>query len=278
MVGVAGNARRSLKDPDTVEAYWPTEAADLPAMVVLVKTLGPPEGLARSAGTIARTIDSDIFPEIELLRNSFRRKLQDTEYSAITVALLGFIAHLLACLGIVGVVAYAVSQRTKEIGIRMALGAKPPHVLSVVLRQFSRPVFVGLLAGAGGAAGFCPRSCAGNSTASAISIPSLISTAIGIFVLTVVLAALLPARRALRVILCAPFVTIRIGRRLQSTTHTQFRQQALGSAKTIYRRLNWEPSGYMYGYTVNCHICALPHDPKKSRRRDNERLRYAQGG
>ncbi len=198
VVGVAGNARSKLEDPDMVEAYWPTEAADLPAMVVLVKTLGPPEGLTRSAGTIARTIDSDIFPEIELLRNSFRRKLQDTEYSAITVALLGFIAHLLACLGIVGVVAYAVSQRTKEIGIRMALGAKPAHVLSVVLRQFSRPVFVGLLVGAGGAAGLSQilrRQLYGISNLD----PLTYLAAIGIFVLTVVLAALLPARRALRV-------------------------------------------------------------------------------
>src|SRR6202040_3210112 len=74
------------------------------------------------------------------------------EYSALAVSLLGFIALLIACFGIVGLVAYAVSQRTKEIGIRMALGANPSHVLSLVLRQFSRPVFVGLLVGLGGAA------------------------------------------------------------------------------------------------------------------------------
>ena len=67
--------------------------------------------------------------------------------------MLGISALLLACLGIVGLVAYSVSQRTKEIGIRMALGATGSHVLSVVLRQLSRPVVAGLLLGIAGAAG-----------------------------------------------------------------------------------------------------------------------------
>src|ERR1039457_6146073 len=80
------------------------------------------------------------------------QKLRDAESSALAVSVLGSIADLLACLGIVGVVAYAVSQRTREIGIRMALGARPSHILSVVLRQFSRSVVAGLLVGVAGAA------------------------------------------------------------------------------------------------------------------------------
>jgi len=81
------------------------------------------------------------------MKTGFRQKLRGAEYSALTVSVLGSVADLLACLGIVGVVAYAVSQRTREIGIRMALGARPAHILSVVLRQFSRPVAAGLLVG-----------------------------------------------------------------------------------------------------------------------------------
>jgi ABC-type antimicrobial peptide transport system permease subunit len=76
------------------------------------------------------------------------------------------IARVIACLGVVGLVSYSVSQRTKEIGSRMALGARPAHVLSVVMSQLTRPIFVGLLLGVA---------------------------------LTVAVAALLPARRALRV-------------------------------------------------------------------------------
>ena len=114
------------------------------------------------------------------------------------MSLLGFIAQLLACLGILGVVSYGVSQRTKEIGIRMALGAKPSHVLSIVLRQFSLPVVLGLLAGVTGAAAlsqFLRGILYGISNLDPITYLG----AIVVFLITVVLAALLPARRALRI-------------------------------------------------------------------------------
>jgi ABC-type antimicrobial peptide transport system permease subunit len=98
----------------------------------------------------------------------------------------------------VGLVAYSVSQRTREIGIRMALGAKPSQVLSVVLRQFSRPVVGGLLAGVSGAAllsRILRQALYGISTLD----PVAYLAAIGVFAVTIAVAALLPARRALRV-------------------------------------------------------------------------------
>ena len=148
VVGIAGSARLvRLEDPEMVQVYFLAGAAELPSMVMLVKTSAPPESLAPVVASIARTIDPKIYPEIQLLKSSFRRKVQSTERGAVAVSLLGFTALLLACLGIVGLVAYSVAQRTKEIGIRMALGAKPSHVLFVVLRQFSRPVIAGLLVG-----------------------------------------------------------------------------------------------------------------------------------
>ena len=94
--------------------------------------------------------------------------------------------------------AYAVSQRTKEIGIRTALVARPSHVLAVVLRQFSFPVVGGLLVGVGGAAALSQilrQELYGISNLD----PIAYLAAIGLFVVTVAVAALLPARRALRV-------------------------------------------------------------------------------
>jgi ABC-type antimicrobial peptide transport system permease subunit len=133
-----------------------------------------------------------------LLRTGFRLKLEILESAALAVSLLGSVAQLLACLGIVGLVAYAVSQRTKEIGIRMALGAKPSQVLSLVLRQFSRPVAAGLLVGVGAAAALSEFLRGGLYGISNLD-PIAYLAAIAVFLLTVAVAALLPARRALRV-------------------------------------------------------------------------------
>ena len=143
-------------------------------------------------------MDPDTFPEVQLLKTGFRRKLRGAEVSALTMSLLGFTAHLLACLGIVGVVAYAVSQRTKEIGIRVALGAQPGNILSLVLRQFSGPVIAGLLVGVGGAAGLSSL-LRGELYGISHLDPITYLAAIAIFIVTVTVAALLPAKRALRV-------------------------------------------------------------------------------
>ena len=199
VVGIAGSARSAkLEDSDSVEAYLPIETADLPSLFVLAKTSASPEDLARSAVTVVRAIDPNTFPEVQLLRTGFRLKLEILESAALAVSLLGSVAQLLACLGIVGLVAYAVSQRTKEIGIRMALGAKPSQVLSLVLRQFSRPVAAGLLVGVG-AAGALSQFLRGGLYGISNLDPVAYLAAVAVFILTAAVAALLPARRALRI-------------------------------------------------------------------------------
>jgi len=199
VVGIAGSARLvKLEDSDSVEVYFPIAPADLPGTSVLVKTSAAPEDLARAVAAVTKSVDPASFPEVQLMKSGFRQKLRGAEYSALTVALLGSIADILACLGIVGVVAYAVSQRTREIGIRMALGARPAHILSVILRQFSLPVAAGLLAGVGGAAalsGLLRGQLYGIGNLD----PMAYMGAIGVFAVTVAVAALWPARRALRV-------------------------------------------------------------------------------
>jgi hypothetical protein len=199
VVGIAGSARLvKLEDSDSVEVYFPIAPADLPGTSVLVKTSAAPEDLARAVAAVTKSVDPASFPEVQLMKSGFRQKLRGAEYSALTVALLGSIADILACLGIVGVVAYAVSQRTREIGIRMALGARPAHILSVILRQFSLPVAAGLLAGVGGAAalsGLLRGQLYGIGNLD----PMAYTGAIGVFAVTVAVAALWPARRALRV-------------------------------------------------------------------------------
>ena len=199
VVGIAGNARWvALQDPDAVEMYHLVSADDLPSLVAMVRTSGSPESVTPLVAAAAKVIDPKIFPDVRLVKTSYAGKLRETEITALSVAILGFSALLLACLGLVGLVAYSVSQRTKEIGIRMALGARGSHVLSVVLRQLSRPVALGLLLGIAGAAALSQvmrRELYGVSHLD----PLAYGAAIGLFVVTAALTALVPARRALRV-------------------------------------------------------------------------------
>jgi predicted permease len=197
VVGVSGSARLvSPEDSDAVEVYQLAQPDLMPSMVALVRTSAPPEGLVRPVGSIAKSIDPRLVPEVQLMKSAFRGKLQTAESSAVAVIVLGLIALLLACAGIVGLVGYAVSQRSKEIGIRIALGAKPAHILSVVLRQFSIPVLVGLTAGVGGAAALSKVLRSLLYGVSNLD-PMAYLGAIAVFAVTVTVAALLPASRAL---------------------------------------------------------------------------------
>jgi predicted permease len=199
VAGVSGSARLvSPEDSDAVEVYRLAQTDLLPSMVAMVRTSAAPEGLVRVVASTAKSIDPRLVPEVQLMKSAFRETLRTAQSSALAVSLLGLIALLLAGGGIVGLVGYAVSQRTKEIGIRMALGARPAHVLSVVLRQFSLPVAAGMIVGVGGAAALSKvlRSLLyGIGNLDAIAYVG----AIAAFGVTVAVAALLPARRALHV-------------------------------------------------------------------------------
>jgi predicted permease len=198
VVGIARSVRYGrFGDSDRVQAYFPIEDGQ-PSLSILVKTAGSPTQFAREARSAARSLDANTFPSVEALSSAYRVNLQGVEYAALAVSALGLIAQLLACFGIAGVVSYAVSQRTREIGIRMALGAKPAHVLNVVLRHLSGPVLAGLAAGIAGGAGLA-QVLRGRLYGISHLDPAAYLAAILLFAVTVAIAAVLPARRALRI-------------------------------------------------------------------------------
>lgn len=206
VAGVAGNARSlALGDPEAVELYRLVREADVTGLAVVARTSAPTDTMAPAFSAAAGDVDPNFKPEVLLLKELFEGSVRDMEVGALAASLLGAIALAVACLGVVGLVAYAVAQRTKEIGIRLALGAEPRHVLASLSRQFFGTVAGGLVAGvlaAAGAAQLLRRELYGLSTLDPVAYIS----AIALFLFAVGLAALWPARRALRV---DPLVALR---------------------------------------------------------------------
>jgi hypothetical protein len=131
VIGVVGNTRAmELNNTDATEIYYPPTADDFPAMSVLVRAAGDPNTLTPTIKAIAGSIDTGLYPTITPLTAGFRKNVSQVEQIATIVSLLGSIAIFLAVVGLLGLVSYAVSQRTKEIAIRLALGANRIEIFS----------------------------------------------------------------------------------------------------------------------------------------------------
>jgi ABC-type antimicrobial peptide transport system permease subunit len=172
---------------------------------LVARTAGPTKAQASAFQAAANSMDPNVRPQVHQLKDRFDENVRDIGNGALAVSLLGVIALAVACLGVVGLVSYSVAQHTKEIGIRLALGAQSRHILASLSSQFVGTVIGGLVVGVLGAAGLAQllrRELYGLSTIDPIAYTS----AIVLFLLAVGLAALWPARRALRV---DPLVALR---------------------------------------------------------------------
>jgi ABC-type antimicrobial peptide transport system permease subunit len=136
-----------LNNTDATEIYYPPNADDFPEMSVLVRAAGDPNTFAPTIKAIAGSIDIGLYPTITPLIAGFCKNVSRVEQIATIISLLGSIAIFLAVVGLLGLVGYAVSQRTKEIAIRLALGANRIEIFTAVLRRFAWPVLMGLVAG-----------------------------------------------------------------------------------------------------------------------------------
>lgn len=155
VVGVVGDVReRGLGEDPPREVYLPFALQPLRDLRILVRTSGAPMALAPRLRELVHELDS-VQPVTDVRSLSSLRN-ESLAAPRLVTLLLGFFAVLalvLTCTGLTGVVAFSVSQRVRELGIRLALGAEPSSVLGLVLRQGMRLVLAGLLLGTAGALG-----------------------------------------------------------------------------------------------------------------------------
>ena len=121
-------------------------------MSLMVKVAGRPEDFAASARQAVREIDASL-PAFAItpLREVVTESVAQRRFSMLLLAVFAMVALFLAAVGLYGVVAYAVSQRTQEIGLRMAIGAQREDVLLMVLTGGMKLALVGIVLGVGAA-------------------------------------------------------------------------------------------------------------------------------
>ena len=199
IVGVTANARRFAVDgPPGLQVYIPL--AHFPWRThYVVRTSLPPASLGAEVRRAVQRLNPDQpISELRTLEEMTGATLSGRTVMLTLLSLFAAVALLLACIGIYGVMAYSVSQRTREMGIRLALGAMARDVIRLVVRDGLRVVVIGLVLGAIGA-GFATRLLQNQLYDVDRHDPA---TFVGVAVLLLVVGAaacLLPARRAAKV-------------------------------------------------------------------------------
>lgn len=207
IAGVVGNIKTDGFDkPDQPHLYFPIIQAPGYAMAVYVRTTGNPAGLAQAVRQQVQAVDPNLplFGE-QTMEDLVSASLAQRRFAMQVVALFGVLALCLAGIGIYGVMAYSVTQRTREIGIRLALGASTGAILRWLLGRGMRLTLIGVAAGllGGLAVGRLLRGMLfGIGPADVVTYAGLTLLLAGV----ALLACYIPARRATKV---DPLVALR---------------------------------------------------------------------
>ena len=207
IIGVVGDVRQmGLDTPAEPTVYWPHPELVLSEMTIVLRTEKEPLALVAAARNELRELDPEqpmaaISTMDELLAGSLSR----SRFTMIVLGVFAALALVLACVGIYGVIAYSVTQRTQEFGIRMALGANRRDVFRLVLGQGTRLTLLGI--GIGIVAALIVTRLMATLLFGVSATDPLTFAAVALLLGFVALAACyIPARRATRV---DPIVALR---------------------------------------------------------------------
>jgi putative ABC transport system permease protein len=199
VIGVVGDVREwSIDHEPMPTVYYPYVHLNFTSMILLVRAERNPLSFAEPARRIIRGLDpAQPIAEVRTMEDMLGENFSRQRFSAWLLSGFSIVALALAGVGIYGVLAYSVTARTRELGVRAALGADSGRIIALVLKTGARPVLGGLAAGIAGAlalAGLLQSLLFGigpRDPLTFIMVPCL-------FAAVALIAAYLPARRAAR--------------------------------------------------------------------------------
>jgi putative ABC transport system permease protein len=149
IVGVVASIRSlELREESTAEIYFPATQNFWPAMSLVVRSSVEPESLSRSIRQVVNEMDKSVpVSQVKTMDHVVSESITQPRFNLFLLGLFSTVAMLLSAAGIYGVTAYTVSQRTHELGIRLALGAQVSDVLKMILGQGMVVIGVGLVLG-----------------------------------------------------------------------------------------------------------------------------------
>lgn len=200
VVGIAANATYyQLGEEPTTQAYASLDQIYFPPVHFLLRTQGSPTDWVKPAESALREIDAGLaFGWVSSMDSVFEDVTARYQVSAVLVGLFGALALILAAVGLYGVVSFVVAQRTREIGVRMALGADRGRVAGQVVRSAMMLTAIGVALGLVGAVAlrrFTESLLFGVTPGDPWALVASCAVLAGV----AVLASLVPARRASRV-------------------------------------------------------------------------------
>ncbi len=200
VIGVVGNVKSlKLTSGWQPEMYLPYMQAPEPFMYIAVRTRVEPPSLIPSVRSAISEVDRDLpVAYLQTMDQLISKSVTDLRFLAILSACLGAVTLILSVIGIYGIVSYLTAQRTQEIGIRMALGARPASVLGLVLKQgmlmAALGVGIGVLASVA-----LTRLLSSLIYGVSTTDPATYLVVIVLFTATIMLGCYVPARRATRI-------------------------------------------------------------------------------
>lgn len=200
IVGIVADVRhRGPAEPAPVQMYLPMAQFPQGSMTALLKTVGPPQALAPSVRAAVASLDARLpVASVGTVEGLLADRLAIPRLLTWLMFAFAGTALLLAAVGVYGLMAYSVSERTQELGVRVALGASPGDVARLVLGQALRLSVVGIVAGviaAGATSRFLGSLLYGIEPTDAATF----AATAGLLFAVALAAAWLPARRATRV-------------------------------------------------------------------------------